>query len=323
MALSDVDLARRKNLPVELVTVLRQTRGATNETLDGLSEAAIRRAIRRINYPDMPRARQVFRAAQARNDDGRIPPNALRKALKELRGLRSKTARKPRVAGLPTERVVQPRALIAARTAGLAQTSWKWLGPGNIGGRTRSIVVHPANPTRSGPAASAAASGAPMTAARSWSPVDDFMANLAVSAMVIDSDEPERHLRRHRRGLLQPRRAARRRDLPHHRRRPLAAARRATATRLPAGQPARDLARRRGAARGDAEPGSSAAPTRRAQRGRTVLAAGDRRRQVPPDRHAPARRRRAQQRRGLLLRPTAASTWTPATHGAAGRAASS
>ena len=77
MALSDVDLARRKNIPVELVTVLRQTRGATNETLDGLSEAAIRRAIRRINYPDMPRARQVFRAAQARNDDGRIPPLSL------------------------------------------------------------------------------------------------------------------------------------------------------------------------------------------------------------------------------------------------------
>src|SRR5688500_8916993 len=113
MALSDEDLARRKNIAIGLVEVLRRTRGATNETLDGLSESAIRRAIRRVNYPDMPRARQAFRAAQARNDDGRIPPNALGRALKELRALRSKIANKPRIAGLPTARAVQPRALIA------------------------------------------------------------------------------------------------------------------------------------------------------------------------------------------------------------------
>lgn len=190
MALSDVDLARRKNLPVELVTVLRQTRGATNETLDGLSEAAIRRAIRRINYPDMPRARQVFRAAQARNDDGRIPPNALRKALKELRGLRSKTARKPRVAGLPTERVVQPRALIAARTAGLAQTSWEWLGPGNVGGRTRSIVVDPAAPQKIWVGSVGGGIWHTTDGGAHWAPVDDYMANLAVSCMVMNPKKP-------------------------------------------------------------------------------------------------------------------------------------
>jgi photosystem II stability/assembly factor-like uncharacterized protein len=190
MALSNDDLAQRKNIPVELVAVLRRTRGATNETLNGLSDAAIRRAIRRINYPDMPRARQAFRAAQARNDDGRIPPNALGRALKQLRGLRSKIANKPRIAGLPTERIVQPRALIAARTAGLAQTSWEWLGPGNIGGRTRSIVVHPGDPQKvwvgsvGGGIWHTADNGA------HWAPVDDFMANLAVSCMVMDPKKP-------------------------------------------------------------------------------------------------------------------------------------
>src|SRR5688572_5711268 len=148
MAISDEDLAQRKNIAVELVTVLRRSRGATNETLNGLSETAIQRAIRRINYPDMPRARQAFRAAQARNDDGRIPPNALGRALKELRGLRTKVTKKPRVAGLPTERAVQPQALIAAPTAGLAQTAWEWLGPGNVGGRTRSIIIQAADPEK-------------------------------------------------------------------------------------------------------------------------------------------------------------------------------
>lgn len=190
MAISDEDLAKRKNIAVELVPLLRRTRGATNETLYGLSEAAVQRAVRRLNYPDMPRARQAFRAAQARNDDGRIPPNALGKALKELRALRAKPVRKPRVAGLPAQGTVQPRALIAAPTAGLGQARWQWLGPGNIGGRTRSILVHPTDPRKMW--AGSVGGGIWHTAdgGARWEPVDDFMANLAVSCMVMDPKKP-------------------------------------------------------------------------------------------------------------------------------------
>jgi photosystem II stability/assembly factor-like uncharacterized protein len=190
MALSDEDLAQRKNISPELVAVLRRTRGATNETLNGLSETAIQRAIRRINYPDMPRARQAFRAAQARNDDGRIPPNALGRALKELRGLRTKVTKKPRVAGLPTERAVQPRALIAAPTAGLAQTAWEWLGPGNVGGRTRSIIIQAADPEKIWVGSVGGGVWHTADGGVHWTPVDDLMANLAVSCMVMDPKNP-------------------------------------------------------------------------------------------------------------------------------------
>src|SRR6266545_474378 len=110
MAISDEDLARRKEISVEQV-------------------------------------RQAFRAAQARNDDGRIPPNALGRALEELRAMRAAPAGKPRVAGLPAERTVQPGALIATSLAGLTQDHWE--------------------------------------------PVDDLMANLAVSCMTMDSKHPE------------------------------------------------------------------------------------------------------------------------------------
>src|ERR671936_600702 len=106
MAISDEDLARRKSISVEQVELLRLTRGATNDTLAGLSETAIRRAIRRLSVPDLPRERQAFRAQQARNDDGRIPPNALGQALEQLRVERAPKAGRTSVAGLPPDPTV-------------------------------------------------------------------------------------------------------------------------------------------------------------------------------------------------------------------------
>jgi photosystem II stability/assembly factor-like uncharacterized protein len=191
MAISDEDLARRKEISVDQVRLLRRTRGATNDTLYGLSATAVQRAIRRLNYPDLPRARQALRAAQARNDDGRIPPNALATALEELRALRAAPAGRPRVAGLPAGRTVQPRALIATSLAGLTQDQWEWLGPGNIGGRTRSILVHPTQPERIWVGSVGGGIWHTTDGGGHWEPVDDFMANLAVSCMAMDPKHPE------------------------------------------------------------------------------------------------------------------------------------
>jgi photosystem II stability/assembly factor-like uncharacterized protein len=191
MAISDEDLARSKEISVEQVRLLRRTRGATNDTLSGLSATAVRRAIRRLNYPDLPRARQAFRAAQARNDDGRIPPNALATALQELQAMRAAPAMGPRAAGLPAGRTVEPRALIATSLAGLTQNQWEWLGPGNIGGRTRSILVHPTQPERIWVGSVGGGIWHTADGGGHWEPVDDFMANLAVSCMVMDPKHPE------------------------------------------------------------------------------------------------------------------------------------
>src|SRR6266508_4315286 len=191
MAISDEDLARRKEISVAQVRLLRRTRGATNDTLSGLSTTAVQRAIRRLSYPDLPRVRQAFRAAQARNDDGRIPPNALGRALEELRAMRAAPAGKPRVAGLPAERTVQPGALIATSLAGLTQDQWEWLGPGNIGGRTRSILVHPTQPERIWVGSVGGGIWHTTDGGGHWEPVDDLMANLAVSCMTMDSKHPE------------------------------------------------------------------------------------------------------------------------------------
>jgi photosystem II stability/assembly factor-like uncharacterized protein len=189
MAISDEELARGKRISVEQVELLRRTRGATNDTLAGLSEGAVQRAIRRLSFPDLPRARQAFRAEQARNDDGRIPPNALGRALEQLRALRARRAERPSVAGLPTRRTVEPRALIAG-AAGLSPQQWEWLGPGNVGGRTRSILLHPSEPQKLWAGSVGGGIWHTTDGGTHWEPVDDFMANLAVSCMVMDSKTP-------------------------------------------------------------------------------------------------------------------------------------
>ncbi len=61
---------------------------------------------------------------------------------------------------------------------------WEWLGPGNIGGRTRSIVFRDANTILIG-----AASGGIWRSANaggSWTPINDFLPSLNVSCMTID-----------------------------------------------------------------------------------------------------------------------------------------
>src|SRR3954468_7095204 len=100
MPISAPDLARAKSTSVEQVGLLRATRGATNDTLEGLPEAALRRAVRRIDYPDLPRARAEFRFLQETDDGGQVPPNALATAAQQ-RVLMLATSARRTAAGVP------------------------------------------------------------------------------------------------------------------------------------------------------------------------------------------------------------------------------
>src|SRR6185295_4818910 len=62
---------------------------------------------------------------------------------------------------------------------------WTWLGPGNIGGRVRSLVIDPANTNVMFAGGIAGGVFKTTTGGASWAPVDDFMANLAVSTIVM------------------------------------------------------------------------------------------------------------------------------------------
>lgn len=73
----------------------------------------------------------------------------------------------------------------SASTSGVLGT-WQSIGPGNVGGRTRALVIDPVNPDVMYAAGVAGGIWKTTNAGNSWAPLDDFLANIAVTVLVMD-----------------------------------------------------------------------------------------------------------------------------------------
>lgn len=167
-------------------------RGLTSEAIEILSETAIQKSLRRIDFPDMPRQRMAFRLEQAGLRDEGERYAALGKALRQLDSLRLRTLT-TESAGLPTGGVVSPFATGIAPpppAAGLAPRRWNSIGPGHIGGRTRAILPHPTEHKKIWLGSAGGGVWLTEDAGASWFPVDDFMGNLAITTLVMDPNDP-------------------------------------------------------------------------------------------------------------------------------------
>lgn len=131
--------------------------------LDGESEEAA--------GEDDPDGAARFRALQLQDEHGRIPADAYEKAARQADVLRAATNQQ-------------------ARLAGIDPGGWNWLGPGNVGGRTRAIVIHPTQTNTMWAASVGGGIWKTTNGGGSWQPLDDFMANLHVSALAIDPASP-------------------------------------------------------------------------------------------------------------------------------------
>src|SRR5438045_5756096 len=77
----------------------------------------------------------------------------------------------------------------SASTSGALGT-WQALGPGNVGGRTRALVVDPVNPDVMYAAGVAGGIWKTTNAGGTWSPLNDFLANIAVTVLAMDPTDP-------------------------------------------------------------------------------------------------------------------------------------
>ncbi len=68
--------------------------------------------------------------------------------------------------------------------------TWTALGPGNIGGRTRSILINPQDPNVMYAAGVAGGVWKSTNAGQSWTPLADMIANIAVCSMAFDPKNP-------------------------------------------------------------------------------------------------------------------------------------
>jgi len=73
----------------------------------------------------------------------------------------------------------------SASTSGVLGT-WQSLGPGNVGGRTRALLIDPVNPDVMYAAAVAGGIWKTTNGGTSWAPLNDFLANIAVTCMAFD-----------------------------------------------------------------------------------------------------------------------------------------
>ena len=81
--------------------------------------------------------------------------------------------------------------MIQSDGGGVSAASWNWIGPGNVGGRLRAILIHPTNPSVMWVGSVGGGIWRTTTAGASWAPMDDFMASIGVNSMALDPVNPD------------------------------------------------------------------------------------------------------------------------------------
>jgi photosystem II stability/assembly factor-like uncharacterized protein len=136
----------------------------------------------------------AFRARSLKDNHGRIPPQALLRAHQHVRAMKAEAARKRgrgRIGGdLQSTAVPDTGGSAVQAGAASGDVAWKWMGPGNIGGRVRSVVIHPVNHDVMFAGSVSGGLWKTTNGGAWWEPVDDFMANLAISSIVFDPRDP-------------------------------------------------------------------------------------------------------------------------------------
>jgi hypothetical protein len=183
-------IAKQLGLTVGQVQLLKSARTLTNETLEQLPEHTLRRTLRRLDYSDMPGEREWFKHLQHRTD-GPIEVHPLVGTLRDLDSMRLRQNGGDQVAGIPAGQTVRLESLQPPPVGGIAPTKWKSIGPGNIGGRTRAIAVHPKRQSTIWAGAAGGGIWRTDNAGASWAPVNDFLANLAITSIVVDPTNPD------------------------------------------------------------------------------------------------------------------------------------
>ncbi len=73
--------------------------------------------------------------------------------------------------------------------AGINRTSWEAIGPNNVGGRVRSLVIHPNNPNKLFAGSASGGVWATDDGGLNWRPTTDSVATLAVGSLTIDPND--------------------------------------------------------------------------------------------------------------------------------------
>jgi photosystem II stability/assembly factor-like uncharacterized protein len=85
--------------------------------------------------------------------------------------------------------LLPPPAAPAPQTP-TAPVGWQALGPSNVGGRTRALVIHPQNPDIMYAGAAAGGVWKTTNGGKNWVPLSDALALMSVCSLVLDPTNP-------------------------------------------------------------------------------------------------------------------------------------
>lgn len=160
------------------VAAVKAARSLDNNDLCNMPQAKLDRAVHRTEHPksaDQPNEWAKFRAMQQADESGAVNPEGLSNALAQRHEMLALRSSAYRAGQLPP-------------AAGISQGAWTAIGPGNIGGRIRTIVPHPTDANKLWLGSVSGGIWTTSNGGTSWTAVNDFMGNLAVSTMVVTPD---------------------------------------------------------------------------------------------------------------------------------------
>lgn len=166
--LTAAELAARRGIEPQMVELLRRNRSVGPAQLCDIPETKLARAIFRVENPkpDRPGEALAFRLLQQRDENGNIPADGQIRAAEQLHAMQRAQESEPEIAGI-------------------TRGNWKWIGPGNIGGRVRALLIHPDNANVMFAGSVAGGLWKTTNGGASWAVVDDFLSNMAVSSLVM------------------------------------------------------------------------------------------------------------------------------------------
>jgi photosystem II stability/assembly factor-like uncharacterized protein len=168
--LSFEQLARKRGVHPRDVDGLRQV-GFTLSSLCSVRAVNLATALRKMKRPkpQFPAEYLRWRQLSLVDENGAIDPDGLMRA---------------------KSHVDRMRASKSPLADGISRASWSTHGPGNVGGRIRALVIDPAAPDTMFIGSVSGGIWKTTNGGTSWTPVDDFMANLAVSSIVVQPGAP-------------------------------------------------------------------------------------------------------------------------------------
>ncbi|MGV6830375.1 MAG: WD40/YVTN/BNR-like repeat-containing protein [bacterium] len=170
---SDENLAKWLHKSIQEIKAVKVARSLDNRALCAMPAKKLAQAFEKTLHkprPDSPGEAAEFRAAQ-QSVYGYLKPDGLINATIERKQLVQNLVR-------------GGNAIVGA--AGISSSHWSSIGPGNIGGRIRTIFIHPGNSNIIFAGSVGGGIWKSSDGGNSWSAVNDFMGNITVTSIAAD-----------------------------------------------------------------------------------------------------------------------------------------